>query len=214
LIANVTFITNADVEDLFEKCTKLCTTNNFSNPNARRDLLELYSKIYGSNSSTNNKFSSWLVKGYIANIKKKKVNWALTTSTTTLEKANRVQWLLLCLLNPKSSDNATTSSLKHSTCTSQQEGISTCSIGVMVKTEGMTIRLGSTPLSLGFSNLCPYKVSLTDLDPIWDVSVIEHELFVIATSKVNFLIWQPLIIWWMTLVKTSGWKKMIFYSIY
>jgi len=97
------------------------------------------------------------VKGYIANEKKRKVNWALVASTIALEKANHAQRLLLCCLNLESSDNATTVGLKHSTCTSQQEKISTCWIGAMVKTMGMTTRLGCTTSGLRFSSLCLTK---------------------------------------------------------
>jgi len=57
-VANIIFITDADVKELFKKCTKLHTTNTFLNLDARRDLLELYSKIYRLNLVTNNKFSS------------------------------------------------------------------------------------------------------------------------------------------------------------
>jgi len=105
-----------------------------------------------------------MVKGYIANVKKRKVNWALVASTTALEKADLSKRLLLRLLNPKSNDDATASSLNHSTCTSQREGINACNIGAMVKTNGMTIRRGSTPLDFRFSNLCPYGVSSSNLN--------------------------------------------------
>jgi len=69
--SDVAFIINANVEELFGKCIKLHTTNTSLTPNARKDLLDLYSKIYRSTSVTNNKFAGWLVKGYIANLKKK-----------------------------------------------------------------------------------------------------------------------------------------------
>ena len=74
LAAEVACVTDADVELLFGKCTKFRTTNTVLNPDARKDLMELYSKIYGSQSVTNNEFAGWLVKGYIANLNKKKVN--------------------------------------------------------------------------------------------------------------------------------------------
>lgn len=184
---DIAFITDADVEDLFGKCSKLRTTNTFLNPDARRDLLDLYSKIYGSTSVTNNEFSTWLVKGYIAHQKKRKVNWALAASTTALEKADRAQRVLLRLLNPGSSDDATASGLKQSTCTSQRDVMSGRSVGATVKTEGMLIRPGSTPLGLGFSTLCPYGISSIDLGLVRDVSEIEGEVLVIATSKAKFL---------------------------
>ena len=116
--ADVAFVTDADVEGLFGKCIKLRTTNTFLKPEARKDLLDLYSKIYGSSSVTNNEFAGWLVKGYIANLKKRSVNCALAASTTTQEKADRLQRQLFRLLNPESSEDTSASGLKLSTCTS------------------------------------------------------------------------------------------------
>ena len=92
--SEVAFVTDSDIEELFGKCTKFCTTNTFLKPDARKDLMDLYSKIYGSGSVTNNKFAGWLVKGYIATLKKK-VNWALAASTTASKKADRAHRLLL-----------------------------------------------------------------------------------------------------------------------
>jgi len=83
LVVDIAFITN--VEDLFGKCSKLHITNTFLNLDARKDLIDLYSKIYRSQAITNNKFSRWLVKDYIANQKKKNVNCALAAWTTTLQ---------------------------------------------------------------------------------------------------------------------------------
>jgi len=54
LLVDVAFVTDADVEGLFGNCTKFCTTNTFLDPNARKDLMELYLKIYGLHSVTNN----------------------------------------------------------------------------------------------------------------------------------------------------------------
>jgi len=117
-----TFIIDADVEELFGKCIKFYTTNTFLNLNARKDLMDLYSKIYRLASITNNEFAGWLVKGYIANLKKekkkKKVNWALVASTIALERADQVHRLLLRLLNLDGNDNVTTSRFKQSSCTS------------------------------------------------------------------------------------------------
>jgi hypothetical protein len=48
------------------KCTSFKTTSTTLNPKTRRDLLQLYSKIYGKIEVTNNEFMTWLVKGYIA----------------------------------------------------------------------------------------------------------------------------------------------------
>ncbi len=40
---------------------------------------------------TNNKFMSWVVKGYIVEVKGWDVNWVRATMSTTKEKAHRVQ---------------------------------------------------------------------------------------------------------------------------
>ena len=133
LAAEVACVIDADVELLFGKCTKFRTTNTVLNPDARKDLMELYSKIYGSQSVTNNEFARWLVKGYIANLNKKKVNWALAASTTASEKADRAQRQLLRLLNPDSTDDATASGFRVSSCVSHGDGRKNRNSGAMVQ---------------------------------------------------------------------------------
>ena len=118
LASDVSFVTDVDVEELFGKRTKLYTTYIVLNPHARKDLMNLYFKIYGSTFVTNNEFVGWLVKGYIANLKKRKVNWALAASTTASKKADRANMVLLRLLNSEGSDDGTASGLKQSLVTS------------------------------------------------------------------------------------------------
>jgi len=96
---------DTNVEELFRKCTKFYTMNTFLKPNARKDLMDLYLKIYGLSFVTNNEFVGCLVKGYIANLKKKKVNWTLVALTIASKKANRVYRLLLRLMNLKCRDD-------------------------------------------------------------------------------------------------------------
>lgn len=187
LAAEVACVTDADVELLFGKCTKFRTTNTVLNPDARKDLMELYSKIYGSQSVTNNEFAGWLVKGYIANLNKKKVNWALAASTTASEKADRAQRQLLRLLNPDSTDDATASGFRVSTCTSHRDGRNNRNSGAMVQQEGIHVKPVSPLSGLGFQSVCPYGVSSTDLDSIRDVMKVESDILVTASSKLSFL---------------------------
>jgi hypothetical protein len=42
----------------------------------RRELISLYTKIYGTPIVTNDEFLSWVVKGYIAKAKGWPINWA------------------------------------------------------------------------------------------------------------------------------------------
>ena len=187
LASEVSFVTDADIEDLFGKCTKFRTTNTVLNPDARKDLMDLYFKIYGSTSVTNNEFAGWLVKGYIANLKRRKVNWALAASTTASEKADRAQRVLGRLLNPEGSDDGRASGLKQISVTSQRDGSSGCSVGAMVKAEGTQVRSDSITLGAGFTDLCPHGVSPNDLDAVRGVFQFESEILAIAISKVSYL---------------------------
>jgi hypothetical protein len=69
-------------------CTKLRITNTLLDLEAKIDLMDLYSKIYGATSITINEFVGWLMKGYIGNLKKRKVNWALEASMAALKKVD------------------------------------------------------------------------------------------------------------------------------
>jgi hypothetical protein len=59
-------VTAEKVEEVWGKCNLFKTTNTMLNPDSRRELLLLYTKIYGKGDVTNNKFMTWVVKGFIA----------------------------------------------------------------------------------------------------------------------------------------------------
>jgi hypothetical protein len=69
-------VCEADIEEVFGKMAKFKTTNIQLHVNTKKKLLELCCKIYGTSIVTNNKFMSWMVKGYIAQAKGYNVNWA------------------------------------------------------------------------------------------------------------------------------------------
>jgi hypothetical protein len=57
--------------------------------NIKHDLKKLHWQIYGVATPTNNDFTLWLVKGYIAHEKGHEINWAKATTLTTRKKAWR-----------------------------------------------------------------------------------------------------------------------------
>jgi hypothetical protein len=69
--ANITFehVCESNFEKVFWKVTKFKSTNNKLHEDTRMELISLYTKIYETPIVTNNKFMSWVVKGYIAKVK-------------------------------------------------------------------------------------------------------------------------------------------------
>jgi hypothetical protein len=68
-------VTQADTEEVFGKVAKFKTTNTHLHVDTKKELLHLCSQIYGTSIIMNNKFMSWVVKGYITESKGWDVNW-------------------------------------------------------------------------------------------------------------------------------------------
>jgi hypothetical protein len=79
-----------NIREVFNKISKFKTTNTQFHANTTKKLLNLCSKIYGSSNVTNDEFMSWVVKGYIAEVKGFDITWVKVATSTTKEKAHRV----------------------------------------------------------------------------------------------------------------------------
>jgi hypothetical protein len=66
LASDMSCITPEKIEEIWGKCVAFKTTNTTLNPEIRKELLQLYFKIYGKMEVTNKEFMTWVVKGYIA----------------------------------------------------------------------------------------------------------------------------------------------------
>ena len=64
-------------------------------PEVRKELTQLYAKIYGKAEVTNNEFMAWLVKGYIAQLMGYDVDWASAAASTAQVLASRIEGELL-----------------------------------------------------------------------------------------------------------------------
>lgn len=84
-------ITAEDLEEVWGKVTTYRTTNTKLHPETRRELIALYSKIYGTEDVTNNEFMMWVVRGFILECKGDAVDWATAAASTAREKADRCQ---------------------------------------------------------------------------------------------------------------------------
>ena len=66
LASDMSCVTPEKIEDIWGKCVAFKTMNTTLKPETRKELLQLYSKIYGKTEVTNKEFMAWVVKGYIA----------------------------------------------------------------------------------------------------------------------------------------------------
>ena len=89
--SDMAVVTQEKIEEVWGKCTTYKTTNSALPPERRRELVELYAKIYGKTEVTNNKFMAWVVKGNIAQQMGLKVDWASVASSTSFTLASCVE---------------------------------------------------------------------------------------------------------------------------
>jgi hypothetical protein len=94
LSADMVVVIADKVEEIWGKCSAFKTTMTLS-PETRKELLHLYSKIYGKVEVTNNEFMAWVVKGYIAEQMGLSVNWASAAASTSFTLASRLEGELL-----------------------------------------------------------------------------------------------------------------------
>jgi hypothetical protein len=90
LAVDMACVTAEKIEEVWGKCTSFKTTSTMLNPQTKRDLLHLYSKIYGKIEVTNNEFMTWLVKGYITEHMGYQVDWASAATSTSFVLASRL----------------------------------------------------------------------------------------------------------------------------
>ena len=95
LASDMSYVTPEKIEDIWGKCVAFKTTNTTLKPKTRKELLQLYSKIYGKMEVTNKEFMAWVVKGYIAEQMGFEVDWASTAASTTVVQASRLEGELL-----------------------------------------------------------------------------------------------------------------------
>ncbi len=50
---------------------------------------EIYWRVFGTNTITNNEIPTWIVRGFITHSKGHPINWAKTTKSTAKKKAHR-----------------------------------------------------------------------------------------------------------------------------
>ena len=91
LASDMAVVTQEKIEEVWGKCTTYKTTNAVLLPERRKELVELYAKIYGKPEVTNNEFMAWVVKGYIAEQMGCTVDWASAASSTSFTLASRVE---------------------------------------------------------------------------------------------------------------------------
>ncbi len=82
-------VIKSNVDEVFGKVSKFKTINSNLHVKTWRKIIELYVKIYGTTKPSNNELMSWVVKGYITEVKGFEINWAEVASCITREKACR-----------------------------------------------------------------------------------------------------------------------------
>ena len=91
LASDMAVLTQEKIEEVWGKCTTYKTTNSALPLERRRELVELYAKIYGKTEVTNYKFMAWVVKGNIAEQMGLKVDWAFAALSTSFTPASRME---------------------------------------------------------------------------------------------------------------------------
>ena len=87
LASDMSCVTPETIEEIWGKCIAFKTTNTTLKPETRKELLQLYFKIYGKMEVTNKEFMAWVVKGYIAEQMGFEVDWASTAASTAVVQA-------------------------------------------------------------------------------------------------------------------------------
>lgn len=95
LASDMACVTPEKIEEIWGKCTAFKTTNTTLNPERRKELLHLYSRIYGKTEVTNKEFMAWVVKGSIAEGMGFEVDWASAAASTAVVQSSRLEGELL-----------------------------------------------------------------------------------------------------------------------
>jgi hypothetical protein len=100
LATDMTFVTAEKIEEIWGKCTGFRLTSTTLKPETRKELLDMYCKIYGKREVTNKEFMAWMVKGYIAEQIGHSIDWASTAAATFNLVVSRLEGdLLKCNLS-------------------------------------------------------------------------------------------------------------------
>ena len=95
LASDMSCVTPEKIKEIWGKCVAYKTTNTTLKPETRKELLELYCKIYGKTEVTNKEIMTWVVKGYIAEQMGFQVDWASAVASTAVVQASRLEGDLL-----------------------------------------------------------------------------------------------------------------------
>jgi hypothetical protein len=95
LASDMSCVTLEKIEEIWSKCVAFKTTNTTLKPETRKELLQLYFKIYGKMEVTNKEFMTWVVKGYIAEQMGFEVDWASAAASTAVVQASQLEGDLL-----------------------------------------------------------------------------------------------------------------------
>lgn len=188
--ADVACVTAEDIEEVWGKVSSFKTTNTKLHPDTRRELIELYAKIYGTTTVTNNEWSGWVVKGYICESKNKKVDWATAAASTAKEKADRCERELT---RARMSDSANSTGANSSGGLPKRSGgVSGCSKPGFTSSSkpvgfGKVVSSKSGILSTVTEDHCRRGVTESDIAEVEDVLKVEIGLLDSANSKVQFL---------------------------
>ncbi len=134
-------VSEANIKEVFSKVAKFKTTNIRLHADTKKDLLHLCNAIYGMSNVTNNELMSWVVKRYIAKLKRCDVNWARAATSTTKEKA---RMLVAEKLRSGRSSNVSRVSLKEVSCKTEFDDVVYMNYGL--------------PKGIRGKGTCPYGV--------------------------------------------------------
>ncbi len=99
-------VIKTDVEEVFGKVSKFKTINSNLHVETWKKIIDLYVKIYGTTKPSKNELMSWVVKGYVTEMKGFEINWAKVVSCIMREKTCReTTKKMMKLLASKVSDN-------------------------------------------------------------------------------------------------------------
>jgi hypothetical protein len=167
-------VTEADIAELFggKGVKPFKTTNVMLHPTTKATPLSLCWKIYGIAIVPNNKFIAWIVKGFIAEHKGDvKINWAVATTSTAVEKKRRdvAEKAKLIISSSVLADGTQGTGNDVHVPSQSREEIESAELGFQ---GGMKC----VPMSQSVSSQCPYKISSTEYESVKFVVDLAEEL--------------------------------------
>jgi hypothetical protein len=163
-------VSERDIEEVFDRGPKFKITNTQLHANTRKKLLNLCNKIYGSSNVMNNEFMSWVMKGYVQEVKGFDIKWARMAALIAKEKACRV-----AAKKMRSNKSSYVSKLSGGEISCKTEGDVVCKSFVVLE----DIRSKAT--------ICPYGIPLGEVAKVQDLVCFLNELFKNLEQKVVIL---------------------------